>query len=370
MPQPLYISTRKGLFRLEKIGNAWAITASSFLGDNVTLAYTDPRDGFVYAALSHGHFGCKLHRSRDGAKSWEELSAPQYPEPPADVVPIVDPNRGITIPWKLELIWSLEAGGKNEPGRLWCGTAPGGLFRSDDSGATWTLIRSLWDKPERREWFGGGLDYPGIHSICVDPRDPKRIAVGISCGGVWITTDGGESWSIKSKGMRAAYMPPERAFDENIQDPHRVVQCARQPQWYWAQHHNGIFVSSDGCESWREIAEAGPSNFGFAAAVHPGRGDTAWFVPALSDERRLPIDGRVVVTRTRDGGKTFDTLTNGLPQTHAYDIAFRHCLDIDSTGKVLAFGSTTGSVWITENEGDSWTCVTTSLPPVYSVRFA
>jgi photosystem II stability/assembly factor-like uncharacterized protein len=355
---------------LDKSGGNWSITQSSFLGDNVTLVFTDRRDNATYAALHHGHFGCKLHRSTDSGKSWQEIAAPAYPEPPADFVPIVDPGRGITIPWKLELIWSLEAGGKDEPGRLWCGTAPGGLFRSDDSGTSWTLVRPLWDKPERREWFGGGLEYPGIHSICVDPRDSKRIAVGISCGGVWISPDGGETWGTKSKGMRAAYMPPERAFEENIQDPHRVVQCPTQPDWYWAQHHNGIFVSSDGCESWREISEAGPSVFGFAAAVHPQHGDTAWFVPAMSDERRLPIEGKVIVTRTRDGGKSFDTLTKGLPQTHAYDIAFRHCLDIDSTGKVLAFGSTTGSVWITENEGDSWTSVSTNLPPVYSVRFA
>src|SRR5581483_6199629 len=122
----------------------------------------------------------------------------------------------------------------------------------------------------------------------------------------------------------------------------------------WAQHHNGIFRTTDDCASWTESKDVRPSAFGFAVAVHPRDPETAWFVPAIKDEKRIPADGRVVVTRTRDGGRSFDVLTDGLPQRHAYDLVFRHALDVDDTGETLAFGSTTGSLWVSEDAGDSW----------------
>jgi photosystem II stability/assembly factor-like uncharacterized protein len=138
----------------------------------------------------------------------------------------------------------------------------------------------------------------------------------------------------------------------------------------WAQHHNGIFRTTDGGTTWTEIKPEAASSFGFAVCVHPADGDTAWFVPAVKDEHRIPVDGKVVVTRTRDGGKTFDVLRDGLPQEHAYDLVFRHAMDVDTTGERLIFGSTTGSLWVTENGGDSWQTISTHLPPIYCVRFA
>lgn len=191
----------------------------------------------------------------------------------------------------------------------------------------------------------------------------------MSCGGVWETTDGGESWQVRADGMRADYMPPEQAGTPEIQDPHRVVACAADFDVLYTQHHCGIWRSGDGARSWQEIAEAGPSTFGFAVAVHPRDPDTAWFVPAVKDEHRIPVDGKVVVTRTRDGGKSFDVLREGLPQEHAYDLTFRHGLDVDDSGDRLVFASTTGSLWISEDQGDSWTAVCEHLPPVYAVRF-
>lgn len=372
MNNRIYVGTRKGLFTLERGGGAgqpWKMASTSFLGDPVPMLLPDRRDGMLYAALDHGHFGCKLHRSRDGGGTWEECLAPVYPPMPPGAEPDVNPMTNAPMPWTLKFIWSLEAGGVNEPGTLWAGTTPGGLFRSRDHGTSWEIIRSLWDRPERKKWFGGGIDVPGIHSICVDPTNSSRIIIGVSSGGVWMTGDGGTTWTRKSTGMRAAYMPPDQGDDPDIQDPHRVVQCAAKPSVLWSQHHNGIFRSTDGSNSWHEIKEAGPSTFGFAAAVHPADSDTAWFVPAMADQRRVPVDGRVVVTRTRDGGKSFDVLRNGLPQEHAYDIVFRHSLDIDSTGNRLALGSTTGSVWVSENQGDSWSCLSQHLPPIYCVRF-
>jgi photosystem II stability/assembly factor-like uncharacterized protein len=367
MSNRFHVATRKGLFTFER-GSKWAVARTSFLGDNCTLVMHDPRDGSLLAALDHGHFGVKMHRSRDGGATWQEIAAPKYPEKPADYVPKT-PAEGRPVEWALKLIWSLAPGGANEPGVVWCGTLPGGLFRSEDSGDSWAINRPLWDDPRREEWFGGGADQPGIHSICVDPRDGKHVTIGVSCGGVWTTRDSGKSWTLAGKGMRAEYMPPERQSDQNIQDPHQLAQCPVNPDAIWVQHHNGIFRSADGGDTFTEISGVKPSVFGFPVAVHPKNPDVAWFVPAIKDEKRIPVEGRVVVNRTRDAGKTFDTLTRGLPQEHAYDLVFRHALDVDDTGDRLAFGSTTGSVWVSEDGGDSWQTLSSNLPPVYAVRF-
>src|SRR6185436_688367 len=143
----------------------------------------------------------------DGGKTWAECATPAYPEKPADEDALM-PKGAEPIPWKLLTIWSLEGAGRDRPGVLWCGTIPGGLFRSDDRGTSWTLVESLWRHPLRREWFGGGADQPGIHSVCVDPRNSDRVAVGVSCGGVWVTENGGETWNCRADGMRADFMPP------------------------------------------------------------------------------------------------------------------------------------------------------------------
>ncbi len=373
MSDRMFVATRKGMFTLSRSGKGacrWSISGTAFLSDPIYIVLHDARDDSVYAALGHGHFGSKLHRSSDGGVTWQEIAAPAYPEKPEDVEDVLCPMRGTPIPWNLELIWSLAAGGADEPGVLWCGTVPGGLFRSEDHGQSWSLIRSLWDHPSRKNWFGGGLDYPGMHSICVDPRDSQRVTVGISCGGVWVTGDGGNSWSCQSKGMWAAYMPPERKDDVDIQDPHLVVQCGSSPDAFWSQHHNGVFRSADGCQSWTEVKNVQPSTFGFAVAVHPHDANTAWLVPAIKDEQRIPVDAQVVVSRTRDGGETFDVLREGLPQDHAYDITFRHALDVDACGEEVAFGSTTGSLWWSGDQGDHWHTISNHLPPIYGVWFA
>ena len=365
----LHVATRKGLFTVERSNGRWDIAGVEFLALPVTQVMTDPRDGKMYAALKSEHFGPKMHRSDDGGRNWKEIATPQYPPKPDDY-PEEMPMEGEPAPWKLKLIWALEPGGPAERGLIWCGTLPGGLFVSRDHGDSWNLVRSLWDMPERQKWFGGGADYPGIHSICVDPRDARHVTVGVSCGGAWGTYDGGNSWVCRARGMRANYMPPGLALDPNIQDPHRMAQCAASPDIMWVQHHNGIFKSNNAGEEWEEIENVSPSVFGFPVAVHPRDPDTAWFVPAQKDEYRVPVDGKVVVTRTRDGGRSFETLSSGLPQQHAYDLVYRHALDIAPDGSALAFGSTTGSLWLSEDQGDSWVTLSSNLPPVYQVRFS
>jgi ligand-binding sensor domain-containing protein len=365
MSDQLLVSTRKGLFTVERCGSCWDIVKVDFLADNVTLALSDKRSGKKYAALDHGHFGVKVHRSTgDG---WEEIATPTYPEKPEGYEE--NDMWGRPLPWSTVRIWALVAGGADEPGVLWCGTLPGGLFRSKDDGQTWQFVRSLWDHPSRKMWTGGGADLPGVHSICVDPRNSRHVSIAVSTGGIWHTPDGGETWAQRGHGMRAEYMPPEQAHEPNAQDVHCLAQCRQAPQRMWVQHHNGIFVSSDEGNNFTEITNAQPSAFGFAVVVHPREPDTAWFVPEIKDEKRIPVDGRLVVTRTRDGGKTFETLSKGLPQSHAYDVIYRHALAIDESGDRLAMGSTTGGLWVSEDQGESWACVSHTLPPVYAVQF-
>lgn len=364
----LYIGTRKGLFILKSDESGhFSVHDRQFLGDKVVYVLPDSRDGSVYAALDHGHFGVKLHRF-DVGSGWKEVTTPAFPPKPEGLVD-KNPQTGQEIPWTVQLIWSLAAGGADEPGVVWAGTVPGGLFRSSDRGDSWQLVDSLWNHPTRSGWFGGGMDLPGIHSICVDPRDSRRVLIGISCAGAWLTEDGGQTWATRAKGMRAAYMPPEQADLEVVQDPHCIVQCLTAPLSFWCQHHNGIFKSTDGAETWEELHPVGVSAFGFAVAVHPKSPDTAWFVPAIKDEKRYPDGGRVVVSRTRDGGKVFEVLHRGLPQTDAYDLVYRHALDVDRDGDVLALGSTTGSLWVSLNQGDDWKLVNAHFPPIYALRF-
>jgi hypothetical protein len=360
MSDRFFVGTRKGLFELARRKGAWDVVEAKFLGDPVSAVLAD-RDGKVYAALDLGHFGAKLW-CRDRTDTWTELAAPAYPPKPDDAAD--DPH-----PWSLGRIWGLEPGGV--AGRLWAGTMPGGLFRSDDGGASWSLNEPLWRMPERKQWGSvAGGEQPGISSVLVDPRNPDDIRLGISTAGVWASTDAGISWRLINKGLYAEYMPPEQRENPLAQDVHQLARCAARPEVMWCQHHNGVFRSEDAGATWRDLTAIRPSKFGFAVAAHPRDPNTAWFVPAVKDEQRIPVDGKVVVARTRDGGKSFEVLNKGLPQRHAYDLVWRHALAVDDTGERLAFGSTSGGLWISEDGGDSWAMPDLRLPPVAAVRFA
>ena len=352
----LHLGTRKGYLALRRFRRGeWRFVRTAFLGDPVSQLLPDPRSGRLYAALNLGHFGVKLRVSEDGGKTFRELPAPAYP--PAD---------GEGEAPSVDLLWTLEAAGP-DPGSLFCGTVPGGLFRSADGGESWMLNGALWDQPGRKSWFGGGYPHPGIHSVLVAP-DGRRVVVGVSCGGVWISEDGGASWRVRTEGMFAEYMPPQRREDPNIQDPHRLSWCAADRRRIWCQHHNGFFRSDDGGESWTSLAPA-PSVFGFAVAAHPEDPDTAWSVPLVKDECRVPVDGRMVVARTTDGGAAWEPLGRGLPREHSFALVYRHGLEIHPSAEALALATTTGAVWISEDLGESWDCITTELPPIYTVRF-
>ncbi len=236
------VATRKGLFAVRRTGSEWRLEAPAFLGEPVSALLHDRRDGTLYAALNLGHFGVKLHRSDDGGGSWEELPAPAFP-------PAGDTSEN---PPTVALIWTLAAGAAGEPGVLWAGTIPGALFRSGDRGNSWSLVESLWRS--EREWFGGGNVKPAMHSVSIDlGRDIRRSHDRrVSCGGVWLSEDGGASWSLGGHGLRAAYMPPELAGQPQTQDPHRLAHCRAAPGRVWCQHHNGMFLSDDSGATFRD----------------------------------------------------------------------------------------------------------------------
>lgn len=364
-PDTLLAASRKGLFVLQHASAGWRIVAHHFAGDAVSQLLVDPRDGAWFAALNLGHFGVKLRKSTDRGASWVELAAPAFPPKPSDGPLADDPT-----PWNVELIWSLAAGGADEAGVLWAGGLPAGLFKSSDGGASWSLNRPLWDEPRRRLWMGGGYDHAGIHSVRVDPRDARHLTLGISCGGVWQTRDGGASWALTASGMKADYLPAEAADDGNTQDPHGLVQCAAQPDVLWLQHHCGIYRSTDGGLQWQAIAAPQPSGFGFAVACDPHNPLRAWFAPAQADAQRYPVDGRMVVTRSDDGGASFRAFGAGLPQCDAYHLVYRHALIVAADGRTLAMASTTGGLWTSADAGESWACVSRDLPPVAALAFA
>ncbi len=350
----LHTATRKGYlgFRRKKKGD-WRVERTALLGDPVNQILPVPADGRLYAALDLGHFGVKLRVSEDGGRSFRDLPAPAFAPDSSKKGPSVN------------LLWCLEAG--EEPGELLTGTIPGALFRSPDGGESWTLNQALWDQPGREKWFGGGYPEPGIHSILVGPA-PGRLLVAVSCGGVWISEDRGASFRPATKGMFAEYVPPESREDPDIQDPHRICRSAADPDRLWCQHHNGFFRSDDGGETWTSL-EVTPSSFGFAVEAHPEDRDIAWTVPLVKDEHRIPVDGRMVVARTTDGGRSWTAGGRGLPQQHSFAVVYRHGLAIHPESRVLAMATTTGALWVSEDLGDSWELVTADLAPVYAVRF-
>ena len=369
----LLLGTRKGLLVLEEQGGAWDVVCEAFPGLHVSIAAIDPRSGHLYALIDSGHFGIKLHRwsgfLRDGKPqfsddlehAFEELEAPKYP---ADAK-LADGRDAVLL-----YQWAFATGDDSQPGRIYIGTEPGGLFISDDDGQSSQLVDSLWNHPSRTNnqpgWMGGGRDEAGIHSILVDPRDPQQILIGISVAGVFGSDDGGATWNVKNKGLIADFLPdPESELGH---DPHLVVRCQNQPDKLWQQNHCGIFRSTDNADSWTRVSDSqGAAHFGFAIEVDPQDGETAWVIPAESDMVRAAVNRQLCVARTSDGGQTWEYFNHGLPTKSCYDFAFRHALKLQ--GDRLAFGTAGGSVYVSDDRGETWSTVGHHFPPVYSLTW-
>jgi photosystem II stability/assembly factor-like uncharacterized protein len=360
---------------------------------SVSYAARDPRDGTLWVAMDHAHWGPKLSRSRDEGKTWEHLTQIAYPQGARFIeqhLPLPDEQLKAERPTtykeaSLLKVWMLAFGNADQPGTIHAGTLPGGLFTSRDGGDTWELNRPLWnhesrggdlfagDATSRNQWGGtpAAVEYgefvPGIHSVVVDPRDSNRIYVAVSCAGVVETRDGGKTWAGCNKGMTNDYLPNQEA--EWGHDPHFITLCAADPDRLWQQNHCGVFTSKDGAKTWTKVSKAEVAvHFGFPIAADERDGKTAWVVPAKGDNERMSIEGGLFVARTSDGGDSWQVFRKGLPQEHTYDIVYRHALDAKA-GRVC-FGSTTGNLYLSEDRGETWACIGNNLPPIHSVRFA
>ncbi len=389
----ILLGTRKGTVIFDRQPSGWRPRPIVHAGIAVCYATRDPRDGTLWSSLDHGHWGPKLSRSRDDGKTWEDLSSLKYPPGARHIVSVVptpdfDPfapaaelNYADAIVYK---IWYLAFGHSDQPGKLYAGTIPGGLFVSDDGGDSWFLNQPLWNHKSRGgDLFAGdassqylwngtpaSIDYgifePGIHSIMVDPDDANHLYVAVSTAGVLESVDGGESWVGRNRGMLMDYLPDAEA--EWGHDPHYVALCPAQPGHLWQQNHCGVFYSNDGAQHWQKVSQPDAGvHFGFPIAVDNRDGQSAWVIPTRADAERMALDTGLCVARTSDGGQSWQTFRQGLPQEHCYDLVLRHGLDI--ADDCLCFGSSTGNVYLSEDRGESWQCLANNLPPVYSVRF-
>ena len=355
----LLVSTRKGLVVYEyNSHNKWNYSGVHFLGFPVSMAYVDNSNNTWWACLDHGHWGSKLHKSSDEGKSWQEVNTPKYPEGE-------EVKEG--VPASLNYLWAMTSVKSGNSTHLFIGTEPGGLFKSVDDGDTFNLVRGLWDHPSRKhQWFGGGRDHPGIHSIVIDPSNNDHIFVAISCAGVFETTDGGTTWNPKNHGLKADFLPDPNS--EIGQDPHLLVACQSNIEVMWQQNHCGIFRTTDGGNNWKDISDkTGEANFGFAIAADPVNEKMAWVVPAISDQIRVAVDNSLCVCRTQDGGRTWETFRNGLPQGQSFDITYRHALSQDE--ETLVFGTTTGNLYISNDYGETLNCLNHNLPMIHCVEF-
>ncbi len=301
------------------------------------------------------HWGGLLSSSDDFGRTWtnpEEANV-RFPEASGT---------------SLKQIWQIAPGRDGEPETLYCGVEPAAIFVSRDGGDTWSLQEGLWNHPHRARWEpgGGGLC---LHTILLDPADAKRMRVAISTGGMYVTEDGGETWRASNAGVRAEFLPDKHP--EFGQCVHKVVQSTQRPERLFLQNHWGLYRSDDRGESWTDIANGVPSDFGFPVAIHPRDPDSAWIVPLESDQFRCTPEGKLRVYRTRDAGASWVPLSKGLPQDGAFETVLRDALAVDARDPAgVYFGTRNGKVFASPDEGESWMAIADGLPPVISVKVA
>ena len=304
--------------------------------------------GRLWAAPQSMHWGGLLRSSDDFGQTWtnpEEANI-KFPEGTEAA---------------LKQIWQITI----TPDAMYCGVEPAALFVSRDRGESWSLVEGLWNHPQRPRWEpgGGGLC---LHTILPDPADPKRIRIAVSTGGMYVTEDGGKSWRPSNKGVRAQFLPDK--YPEFGQCVHKVVQSKKKPERMYLQNHWGLYRSDDRGESWTDVANGVPSDFGFALAIHPDDPETAWIVPLESDEFRCTPEGRLRVYRTRNGGTKWEPMSQGLPQEDAFETVLRDSMA--AGGKNVFFGTRSGKLFGSSDEGTTWSQIKEGLPPIVAVKTA
>lgn len=353
----LLVGTMKGafIFRSDRERTRWELGGPHFPGMAVYAMGYDARAGRrrLWAGPNSMHWGGLLHSSDDFGQTWtnpEEANV-KFPEGTEK---------------SLKQIWQITPGREDEPDTLYCGVEPAALFVSRDAGETWSLNEGLWNHPQRPRWEpgGGGLC---MHTVLLDPADSKRIRVAISTGGMYVTEDGGETWRPSNSGVRAEFLPDK--FPEFGQCVHKVAQSKQKPERMFLQNHWGLYRTDDRGETWTDIANGVPSDFGFPVAVHPRDPDCAWIVPLESDMFRCTPEGKLRVYRTRDAGASWQPMTKGLPQEDAFETILRDAMAVDARDPAgVYFGTRNGKLFGSSDEGVSWTEIADGLPPVVSVR--
>jgi hypothetical protein len=348
----LLIGTKKGGFILEgdRTGRDWSVRGPLFDGWGIQDMTLDPATGSIYAGARNPFYGPAVFRSTDFGRTWDHSSAGlTYGEdgPPVAAVWSVTPARGV----------------------LYAGVDPAGLFRSDDGGETWSHVAGLRAHPSRPDWQAGagGLI---LHTIVPHPTDPRSMWVAISAVGTFVTNDGGSTWRTQNRGVRADFLPDP--FPEFGQCVHKLALAAGTTDRLYQQNHCGVYRSTDGGDSWDDLSDALPSRFGFALAAHPRDPMTAWTFPLNGAELgRFAPDGSPAVYRTTDGGDTWARLGTGWPTTNAYVGVLRESMATDAHDPVGVYvGTSTGELFASSDEGESWRLIAEYLPPIWSVDVA
>lgn len=355
----LMVGTQKGAFLVwsDESRSNWRIDGPHFPGESVYALALDQRGGRrrTLAATRSFHWGSVLRASDDFGKNW---TAP-------DRHNVKFPN-GLDA--SLVQIWQIMPGRPSEPDVLYAGVEPAALFESRDAGESWDLVRGLYDTPDRPRWQpgGGGLC---LHTIVVDPENSDRMAVAVSSGGFYRTEDGGNSWRARNTGVRAEFLPDK--YPEFGQCVHKVVHHPARPERLFLQNHWGLYRSDDWGDSWNDIANGVPSDFGFSMQMHPHDPDTVYIVPIESDQFRCVPEAKLRVYRTRNAGVSWEPLANGLPQKDAYETILRDALAADSFDSVgIYFGTRSGKLFGSANDGDSWSTIADGLPSIVCVKAA
>jgi len=365
------VATRKGafLYRGDAGRRRWRTDGPHFLGHVINHLVLDPRDGgTLLAAAKTGHLGPTIFRSTDRGRSWKEAARPPaFPKAPeGETGRVVD-----------HTFW-LTPGHPSEPNAWYAGTSPHGLFRSEDGGVTWQPIAGLNDNPQYREWMGGPQDGtpdgPKLHSIIVDPRDCAHLYLGMSSGGVHESRDGGRSWTPIVRGLEVV-----EGFDAAnlaFHDPHCVRLCPSNPDRLYQQNHCGIYRLDRPSSEWLRIGKSmlkRVGDVGFPMVVHPRDSDTAWVFPmdGTTVWPRTSPGGVPGIHATRNGGETWQRLAAGLPEGQAWWTVKRQAMTADSRDPVgLYFGTTSGELWMSRDEGKRWSCIARHLPEIYAVEAA
>jgi photosystem II stability/assembly factor-like uncharacterized protein len=361
----LLVATRKGLWTLasDAARRQWKLAGPSFLGHIVHHAVLDPRDGrTLLAAARTGHLGPTVFRSIDRGRTWKEASRP----------PAFNEGSGRSVD---HTFW-LTPGHASQPGVWYGGTSPQGLFRSEDGGQTWSGVDGFNEHPQRRAWCGGDQDQTPdgakMHSIIVDPRDAAHLYLAMSSGGVFESIDAGANWQPLNGGVRADFMPdPDPEFGH---DPHCVRMSPADPDRIYQQNHCGIFRLDRPATRWTEIGAGMPrtvGSIGFPLVLHPRNPDILWVFPmdGSSVWPRVSPGGKPAVYRSTNGGKSWLRQATGMPTTQAWWTVKRQgmCADRHPTVGVY-FGTTSGEVWASRDEGRTWRRIADHLPEIYSVE--